>query len=43
MPGTVITKEQAKGLIKTEKQFEKLKADKKKLLMRYVGSKGQLL
>ncbi len=43
MKGTIITKEQAKGLIKTEAAYEKLKEQKKALILRYVGSQGKLL
>ena len=43
MPGTIIEREQAEGLIKTEKEFERLKEQKKALIYRYIGSKGKLL
>ena len=43
MPGTLIEREQAEGLIKTEKDFERLKEQKKALIYRYIGSKGKLL
>jgi hypothetical protein len=43
MKGTILEKEQAKGLIKTELEYEKLKQQKKALIMRYVGSQGKLL
>tara|TARA_R100000655_G_scaffold34973_2_gene67997 strand:- start:14845 stop:20907 length:6063 start_codon:yes stop_codon:yes gene_type:complete len=43
MPGTIIKREQAEGLIKTEKDFERLKEQKKALIYRYIGSKGKLL
>ena len=43
MAGTIIEREQAEGLIKTEKDFERLKEQKKALIYRYIGSKGKLL
>ena len=43
LAGTIIEREQAEGLIKTEKDFERLKEQKKALIYRYIGSKGKLL
>ena len=43
MPGTIISKKRSKDLIKLEKKFQELKDIKKKMILRFVYSKGMVI